>query len=215
MNKIQKNIMVMIGILMCIGAVTMVLELVNLSLYDFVFVIAGLSLLIYDRFTGSALARNIGLVALLPGCSYVLLKIFPALSVYSLAVYLVSLFILFVIFYILYRKNTFAVLSLLAFLAICGVMAMWFSADSYEMYGYVFMAISTVLLVVYFLKRKKIGLLPLLFAVFSYFCGLINFIASAKLINDKIYSVSVAATLLVAGLTVISYSIYKSKDKED
>ncbi len=215
MSKLQKNIMIMLGILMCIVAATMVLELVNLSIYDFIPVIGAVALLVYDRFTGSAIARNIGLVLLLPGCASVLLKVLPMLSAYAYIIYAVSLFILFIIFYILYRKNVFAVLTILDFLSICVVMASWFSADTYEMYGYIFMSVSAVLLILYFIRRTTIGILPLLFAIFSYFCGLVNFLTSAKIINKTVYSVSSALILLAAGLTVIIYSIHKSKDKED
>lgn len=215
MNKLQKNLMVLLGALMCVAAATMFLGLVNLNIYDFLFPIAGIALLIYDRFAGSAVARNIGLVLLLPGCAYVLLKIFPALTGYAFVVYAVALLVLFVIFYILYRKNVFAVLSILDFIGICAVMAEKVSSNTYEMYGYIFMAISAILLVVYFIRRKKIGVLPILFAVFSYLFGLVNFLTSAKIINDTVHSVSLAGVLLVTGLTVIIYSIHKSKDKED
>lgn len=215
MNKLQKNLMLLLGILMCVVAATMVLELVNLSITDFLFPVAGISLLVYDRFTGSPLARNVGLVLLLPGCGYAILKISPALSGYAWVVYAIALLVLFVVFYILYRKNIFAVLSILDFIGICAVMAEKVSDNLYEMYGYVFMAISAILLVVYFIKRTKIGVLPILFAVFSYLCGLVNFLTSAKVINYTVHSVSLAGILLVTGLTVIIYSIHKSKDKED
>lgn len=215
MNKLQKNFMLLLGILMCVVAATMVLELVNLSIYDFLFPIAGISLFVYDRFTGSAFARNVGLVLLIPGCAYVLLEIFPVLMGYAFVVYAVALLILFVIFYILYRKNVFVVLSILDFIGICAVMAEKVSDNLYEMYGYIFMAISAILLIVYFIKRTKIGVLPILFAVFSYLCGLVNFLASAEIINYTVHSVSLAGILLVTGLTVIIYSIHKSKDKED
>lgn len=215
MSKLQKNIMILLGITMCVAAVTMVLELINLSIYDFVPVIAGVALLVYDRFTRSAIVRNIGLVLLLPGCAYVLLRVLPVLYSYSFIVYALAFFLLFMVFYILYRHNVFAVLTIIDFLGICAAMASWFSSDTYEMYGYIFMAISAVLLILYFIKRTKIGLLPLIFAIFSYFCGLVNFLASAKIIDDTVHSVSGALILLVAGLTVIIYSIHKAKDKED
>ena len=74
-------------------------------------------------------------------------------------------------------------------------MAYAFSADKYEMYGYIFMTISAVLLMLYFLQKAKRGIIPVILAVFAYLCGVVNLLMSAKIIDNKIYSVSVARRL--------------------
>lgn len=215
MNKLQKNSMIVLGILLCLVAIAMILEMLNLSIFDFILPVIGIALIVYNRINSSAFARNTGLVLLLPGCVYVIMRIFPVLYTYSAVLYAFSFLVLFVLFYILYRKSIFAVLAIFILLYICTVMAYAFSADKYEMYGYIFMAISAILLILYFVKRAKNGIMPLILAIFAYLCGVVNLLVSARIIDNMIYSVSVAGILLITGMTVIIYSINKSKDKED
>lgn len=215
MNKLQKNSMVILGILLCISAATIVLEMINLSIFDFILPVAGIGLLVYARINNSAFARNTGLVFLLPGCVYVLMRVFPFLYTYSSVLYAFAFLVLFVILYIIYKKTIFAVLAIFLLLFICSFMAYAFSADKYEMYGYSFMAISAVLLILYFMKRAKNGSMTVILAVFAYLCGVVNLLMSAKIIDNKIYSVSVAGVLLITGMTVIVYSMKKTNDKED